>query len=152
MENNYKNWTTNQLRLLTVQDNHKIIFDGYDYIWMNKIDGDWKRHCIFNYQDLNKVITHMKYSLSQWDKELNKRIDNSERKEFFKQIQEHFKSQDKIRKIAKSRIPTIEKINIIRLENPNTSKQQMCELLKIKASIYYRHLRTLKRRGTLFSA
>lgn len=152
MEDNYKGWTTNQLRLLTVQDNHKIIFDGFEYIWMNKIDGDWERHCIFNYQDVKKAISHMKYSLSKWDKELNRRIDKSERKEFFEQIQKDFKSQDKIRKISKSTLPTIEKINFMRLENPNISKHQICELLDIKASIYYRHLRTLKQRGTLFSA
>ena len=46
----------------------------------------------------------------------------------------------------------IEKINFIRLENPHTTKEQICELLDIKASMYYRHLRKLKQRGTLFSA
>ena len=67
-------------------------------------------------------------------------------------MKEHVKSQEKIHKIAKSTLPTIEKINFIRLENPNISKHQICELLDIKASMYYRHLRKLKQRGTLFSA
>ena len=40
----------------------------------------------------------------------------------------------------------------MRLENPNIGKYQVCELLDIKDSIYYRYLRTFKQRGTLLSA
>ena len=152
MKNEYKSWSTNQLRLLTAKDNHKIMFDGYEYIWMNKIDGEWKRHCIFNYANRKRAYSHMKYSLSQWDKELIRRVNKYERNQFFKEMEEEFKSQDKIRGIAKSTLPTIEKINFMRLENPHISKYQVCELLDIKASIYYRYLRTLKQRGTLLSA
>ena len=71
---------------------------------------------------------------------------------FFKEMEEEFKSQDKIRGIAKSTLPTIEKINFMRLENTKIEMYQVCELLGIKSSIYYRHLRTLKERSTLFSA
>ena len=67
-------------------------------------------------------------------------------------MKEHVKSQEKIYKMAKSTLPTIEKINFIRLESPYITKEQICELLDIKASMYYRHLRKLKQRGTLFSA
>lgn len=151
-EINYNRWTTNQLRQLIEYSNHKIMFDGFEYIWMNNIFGEWKRHCILNYSDRKKVYSHMKFSLDQWNKELHKRIIKCERKKYFEEMEEHFKSQDKIRKMAKSTLPTIEKINFIRLENPNISKHQICDLLDIKASMYYRHLRKLKQRGTLFSA
>jgi len=151
-EINYNRWTTNQLRLLSDFNNHKIMFDGYEYIWMNNIFREWKRHCIWNYSDIKKVYSHLKFSLNQWNKELNKRIIKCDRKKYFEEMEEHIKSQEKIHKTAKSTLPTIEKINFIRLENPNISKHQICELLDIKASMYYRHLRKLKQRGTLFSA
>lgn len=149
---NYKSWSTNQLILLTEVDNHKVMFDDYEYIWMNNIEGEWKRHCLLNYSNHKKAISHLRYCLNIWDKELNKRRNKIERKQFFIDMGTHFKSQEKIRKTANSSLPTIEKINFIRLENPNTTKHQVCELLGIKPSIYYRHLRTLKSRGTLLSA
>ena len=94
----------------------------------------------------------MKYSLSQWDKELIRRVNKYERNQFFKEMEEEFKSQDKIRGIAKSTLPTIEKINFMRLENPKIEMYQVCELLGIKSRMYFRHLEKLKKRGTLFSA
>ena len=67
-------------------------------------------------------------------------------------MKEHVKSQEKIYKMAKSTLPTIEKINFIRLENPYITKEQICELLGIKKRMYYRDLKNPKKRDTLFSA
>ena len=33
-------WTTKQLKSLTEIENHKIMFDGYEYIWMINLDGN----------------------------------------------------------------------------------------------------------------
>lgn len=51
-------------------------------------------------------------------------------------MKEHVKSQEKIYKMAKSTLPTIEKINFIRLENLYITKEQICELLGIKKRMY----------------
>ena len=148
----YYSWTDEELKLLTDVYNHKIMFDGYEYIWMVKLNGDWSKHSFQNFETYGKAVHYLRFHMSLWDKELHKRKHKKKRKDFFSEMKKHVKSQEKIYKIAKSRMPTIEKINFIRLENPNISKHQICELLDIKASIYYRHLRTLKQRGTLFSA
>ena len=79
-----------------------------------------------------------------------KRKHKKKRKDFLNEMKEHVKSQEKIYKMAKSTLPTIEKINFIRLENPYITKEQICELLGIKKRMYYRHLKKLKKRGTLF--
>ena len=148
----YYSWTDEELKLLTDVYNNKIMFDGYEYIWMVKLNGDWSKHSFQNFETYGKAVHYLRFHMHLWDKELYKRKHKKKRKNFFSEMKKHVKSQEKIYKIAKSRMPTIEKINFIRLENPNISKHQICELLDIKASIYYRHLRTLKQRGTLFSA
>ena len=148
----YYSWTDEELKLLTDVYNHKIMFDGYEYIWMVKLNGDWSKHSFQNFETYGKAVHYLRFHMQLWDKELHKRKHKKKRKDFFSEMKKHVKSQEKIYKITKSRMPTIEKINFIRLENPNISKHQICELLDIKASIYYRHLRTLKQRGTLFSA
>ena len=148
----YYSWTDEELKLLTDVYNHKIMFDGYEYIWMVKLNGDWSKHSFQNFETYGKAVHYLRFHIYLWDKELHKRKHKKKRKDFFSEMKKHIISQEKIYKIAKSRMPTIEKINFIRLENPNISKHQICELLDIKASIYYRHLRTLKQRGTLFSA
>ena len=148
----YYSWTDEELKLLTDVYNHKIMFDGYEYIWMVKLNGDWSKHSFQNFETYGKAVHYLRFHMHLWDKELHKRKHKKKRKDFFNEMKKHVKSQEKIYKIAKSRMPTIEKINFRRLENPNISKHQICELLDIKASIYYRHLRTLKQRGTLFSA
>ena len=148
----YYSWTDEELKLLTDVYNHKIMFDGYEYIWKINLDGDWSKHSFQNFETYGKAVHYLRFHMYLWDKELHKRKHKKKRKDFFSEMKKHIISQEKIHKIAKSRMPTIEKINFIRLENPNISKHQICELLDIKASIYYRHLRTLKQRGTLFSA
>ena len=148
----YYSWTDEELKLLTDVYNHKIMFDGYEYIWMVKLNGDWSKHSFQNFETYGKAVHYLRFHMHLWDKELHKRKHKKKRKDFFSEMKKHVKSQEKIYKITKSRMPTIEKINFIRLENPNISKHQICELLDIKASIYYRHLRALKQRGTLFSA
>ena len=60
--------------------------------------------------------------------------------------------QEKTIKTANSTLPTIEKINHIKLIKEDISIEELERLLDIKRSIIYRHIRTLKRRGTLFSA
>ena len=145
-------WSTNQLQLLTNINNHKFMFDGYEYRWMHNINDKWEIHFIEPFKSFKKGFSYLRFALNLWDKELKTRINKTDRKEFFINVGEYHKTEEKIRKIAKSSLPTIEKINFMRLENPNIGKYQVCELLDIKDSIYYRHLRTLKKRGTLLSA
>jgi hypothetical protein len=128
------------------------MFDGYEYRWMHNINDKWEIHFIEPFKSYKKGFSYLRFALNLWDKELKTRINKTDRKEFFINVGEYHKTEEKIRKIAKSSLPTIEKINFMRLENPNIGKYQVCELLDIKDSIYYRYLRTLKQRGTLLSA
>ena len=60
--------------------------------------------------------------------------------------------QKKTYSMAHSNLPTIEKINHIRLINKDISVDELSSILKLNKSIIYGHIRTLKSRGTLLCA
>ena len=35
-------WSTEQLKQLKELTNHKVIYDGYEVVWMSKLDNIWK--------------------------------------------------------------------------------------------------------------
>ena len=145
-------WSTEDLQMLTQVDNHKIMYDGYEYYWLRKLEDDWERHFILNFEDSKKAFHYLKYNIDKWQNELNVRLEKTVVAESYKQLIKMLDTQEKITKTVNSVLPTIEKINHIRLIKEDISAVELSSLLKVKKSIIYRHIRTLKRRGTLCSA
>ena len=145
-------WTTEDLQSLTQIDNHKIMFDGYEYYWVRKLKDKWERHYIINFKDKKKAFSYLKYSIGKWEKELVKRISKVERIASYKEIERILYIQEKTFKIANSMLPTIEKINHLKLVNKGITADELSNLLNLKTSIVYRHIRTLKSKGTLLCA
>ena len=44
-------WSTEDLQMLRQVDNHKIMYDGYEYYWLRKLEDDWEY-----YRDDEKYI------------------------------------------------------------------------------------------------
>ena len=145
-------WSTEDLQMLTQVDNHKIMYDGYEYYWLRKLEDDWERHFILNFTNKNKAFHYLKYNIDKWQKELNVRLEKTVIADSYKQLERMLDTQEKTIKMANSSLPTIEKINHIRLIKEDILAVELSSLLKVKKSIIYRHIRTLKRRGTLCSA
>ena len=145
-------WSTEDLKTLTQVDNHKIMFDGYEYYWIRKLKDDWERHFILNFEDSKKAFHYLKFTIGMWQQELNKRLEITVRAKSYKELERMLYIQEKTTKTVNSVLPTIEKINHIKLINEGISAEELSSLLKVKKSIIYRHIRTLKSRGTLFSA
>ena len=152
MSNAKTSWSTEDLKTLTQVDNHKIMFDGYEYYWIRKLKDDWERHFILNFEDSKKAFHYLKFTIGMWQQELNKRLEITVRAESYKELERMLYIQEKTTKTVNSVLPTIEKINHIKLINEGISAEELSSLLKVKKSIIYRHIRTLKSRGTLFSA
>ena len=55
MSNIKTSWSTEHLQMLTQVDNHKIMYDGYEYYWLRKLEDDWERHFILNFEDSKKA-------------------------------------------------------------------------------------------------
>ena len=145
-------WSNEDLKKLTIVKNHKIVFDGYEYTWYRKLKDDWEIHFIRNFKDRKKAFAYLKYNISKWNKELNNRIDSEDRTGAYKYIERLLDVQEKTYSIVHSNLPTIEKINHIRLINKDISVDELSGILKVKKRIIYRHNKTLKSRGTLLCA
>ena len=152
MSNAKTSWSTEDLKTLTQVDNHKIMYDGFEYYWLRKLEDDWERHFILNFEDSKKAFYYLKYNIGMWQQELNKRLEITVRAKSYKELERMLYIQEKTTKTVNSVLPTIEKINHIKLINEGISAEELSSLLKVKKSIIYRHIRTLKSRGTLCSA
>ena len=152
MSNIKTSWSTEHLQMLTQVDNHKIMYDGFEYYWLRKLEDDWERHFILNFEDSKKAFHYLKYNIDKWQKELNNRLEITVRAKSYKELERMLDVQEMTTKTANSVLPTIEKINHIKLINEGVSAEELSSLLNVKKSIIYRHIRTLKSRGTLFSA
>ena len=145
-------WTLEELESLTKIKNHKIMFDGCEYYWKRKLNEKWERHFILNFKTKEKAFSYLKYNISKWRKELLKLKNKLENNASFKDLERILDVQVKTHKIVNSGMPTIERINHIRLVNEDITVSELSNLLDVKSSIIYRHFRTLKNRGTLLCA
>ena len=145
-------WTLEELESLTKIKNHRIMFDGYEYYWVRKLNEKWERHFIINFKTKEKAFSYLKYNIGKWRKELLKLKNELENNASYKDLERILDVQVKIYKIVNSGMPTIERINHIRLVNEDITVSELSNLLDVKSSIIYRHLRTLKDRGTLLCA
>ena len=93
-------WSTEDLKSLTKINNHKIMFDGYEYVWVRKLKEDWERHFICNFKNSKKAFSYLKYNMVKWKKELNNRLDTEERVVSYKELERMLDIQVKTYKIA----------------------------------------------------
>jgi len=145
-------WTLEELESLTKIKNHKIMFDGYEYYWVRKLNEKWERHFILNFKTKEKAFSYLKYNIGKWRKELLKLKNELENNASYKDLERILDVQVKTYKIVNSGMPTIERINHISLVNEDITVSELSKLLDVKSSIIYRHFRTLKNRGTLLCA
>lgn len=145
-------WTLEELESLTKIKNHRIMFDGYEYYWVRKLNEKRERHFILNFKTKEKAFSYLKYNIGKWRKELLKLKNELENNASYKDLERILDVQVKTYKIVNSGMPTIERINHIRLVNEDITVSELSNLLDVKSSIIYRHFRTLKNRGTLLCA
>ena len=89
-------WSTDDLKSLTKVENHKFMFDGYEYTWLRKLKDEWEIHYIRNFTDRKKALAYLKYNISKWTRELNKRLENENRRGAYKHIEKMLDNQEKI--------------------------------------------------------
>ena len=62
------NWSTEDLMYLKEMINHKVIYDGYEFVWMHKLYGEWNRHYVSNFEDYNKPMSWIHHNVYNWGK------------------------------------------------------------------------------------
>ena len=68
-----KNWSTDELEQLQNMSNHRITYDGFNYIWECKLNGKWKKRSITLYETSKRALSELHYSLGIFKKEYDKR-------------------------------------------------------------------------------
>ena len=129
------NWTTEQLGNLKNVTNHKVVYDGYEFVWMSKPNDTWTRHCVSNFKDYNKPMSWIHHHTYNWGKEYRQRHD--------RYLQDMRKSLDidvKIREISReAKVKTKEKVREIINLKPNISSKEIADILDITPRAVNKH-------------
>ena len=129
------NWTTEQLGNLKNVTNHKVVYDGYEFVWMSKPNDTWTRHYVSNFKDYNKPMSWIHHHTYNWGKEYRQRHD--------RYLQDMRKSLDidiKIREISReAKVKTKEKVREIINLKPTISSKEIADILDITPRAVNKH-------------
>ena len=130
-------WSTEHLRQLKEITNHKVIYDGYEFVWMSKIDGKWQRHYTANFEDYNKPMSWIYFTISRWDKEYKQRSES-----YFNEMIKELEVDVKIKEISNEYSKkTKQKINEIKTLKPTISNKEIADILDVSIRTVERHLK-----------
>ncbi len=130
-------WSTEHLRQLKEITNHKVIYDGYEFVWMSKIDGKWQRHYTANFEDYNKPMSWIYFTVSRWDKEYKQRSES-----YFNEMIKELEVDVKIKEISNEYSKkTKQKINEIKTIKPTISNKEIADILGVSIRTVERHLK-----------
>ena len=128
-------WTTEHLRDLKEVTNHKVVYDGYEFVWMSKIDNKWSRHYIANFIDYKTPMSWIHFNLTVWNNEYIKR-----QSKYLRDMKKDLEIDIKITEISReSSVRTKEKIREIIELKPNISNKQISEILGVTIRTIERH-------------
>ena len=136
MDMNITSWSNQDLKALCNPNNHKIMYDGFEYWWLHKIHGNkWELHSIKGYTNWKKPYGYIKFWLHKYANELAER-----RVEESLSILDEMLLHDKLLKIARGNMKTKRKIQEIISMFPKADVTYIAALLNISRQAIYRHL------------
>lgn len=128
-------WSTEHLKQLKEITNHKVIYDGYEFVWMSKIDNKWDRQYIENFTDYNTPMSWIHFCIDKWSKEYNSRPHK-----YIKDMQTDLEIEIKIREISReANIRTKNKIKEILKLKPTMSNKEISDILGVTIRTVERH-------------
>ena len=121
-----------QLKEIT---NHKVIYDGYEFVWMVRLDGNWIRRYVRNFSDYNTPISWIHFNLSRWGNEYVSR-----RSEYLKEMKSNLEADIKIAEISReANVTTKQKVlEVINLK-PKISSKEIADILGVTVRSVERH-------------
>lgn len=130
-------YTKSELKKLSDIENHKIIYDGYEYWWYSVKDKEFTLHCIIPFNDYKTLLINIKVWIRKYHK-LSIGIDCVDL-----MIQDLLLDV-KIKNIAKdNNIKTNNKIKQILVLKPNVKNKELCSLLSITKMAISKQLKSI---------
>ena len=128
-------WNKEELKQLREITNHRIDYDGYEFVWMHKLDGKWKRHYVRNFPDYNQPMSWIYYCISIWNKDYNKM-----HKRYIKDMKRNLDIEIKITEISReANSRTKDKVNEILRLKPSMSSRNIADVLGVTIRTVERH-------------
>ena len=129
------NWTTEELSNLKDVINHKVIYDGFDFVWMSRASNTWERHYVSNFRDYNKPMSWIHHHTYRWGKEYKQRQDK-----YLANMRRSLDVDVKIREISREvEIKTKQKVKEILNLKPDISTTDIADILGVTIRTVERH-------------
>ena len=129
------NWNTEDLMHLKELTNHKVIYDGYEFVWMSKPDNIWSRHYISNFEDYNKPMSWIHHHTYNWGKEYKQR-----QEKYLADMRKSLDIDVKIREISReAKIKTKQKVLEVISLRPSISNKEISDILDVTIRSVERH-------------
>lgn len=129
------NWSTEDLLHLKELTNHKVVYDGYEFVWMHRLYGEWNRHYVNNFEDYNKPMSWIHNNIYYWGREYRLRQ--------VKYLADMRKSLDidiKIREISReANVKTKQKVLEVISLRPSISNKEISDILDVTIRSVERH-------------
>ena len=138
-------WSDAELLALRDAKNHRIIYDGFGYVWEHKLNDEWELHSIFKYREYDYYCHLIYYWSHQWGRELSARL-NSKSNSALKEIKSKGRIMKKIVKIASYNDMSVEdKIKLIAELMPDEPQSYIADILGVSRRTVNRHLNNKKK-------
>ena len=131
-------YTSEQCSHLSKIENHKIVYDGYNFWWYSKKNKneDFTIHCINPFTEYKTILSYIYFWMPKYYK--TSITENS-----VDLMVNELLTDIKIKDIANSNIKTVEKIKLIINLNPDIKVKDLCILLDISKMAISKHLKKI---------
>ena len=128
-------WSDNHLKQLKDITNHKVIYDGYEFVWMSKLDGNWNRHYVRNFTNYNKPMSWIHVSIYKLNKEYKNRYSK-----YLEDMRRSLEIDIRIQEISRvANIKTKQKIQEILNLKPDINNKDISDILGVTIRTVERH-------------
>ena len=133
-------WSIEHLRQLKEITNHKVVYDGYEFVWLSKLDNKWSRHYIRNFTDYNTPMSWIYFCIAKWNKEYLDRQNS-----YIIDMRKELDIEIKITEISRdAKAKTKAKIKEIIELKPNISNKDIADILGVTIKSIEYHKNSMK--------
>lgn len=128
-----------ELKKLSDIENHKIIYDGYDFWWYANKDKEFTLHCIKPFDNPMEAKAHIIYWQLKYIQELNKK------ENYLDKMLNDLMIDVKIKNICKDKtLKSKAKIKQVLYIKPNTTPIELSKLLEVTTMAISKQLKSIK--------
>ena len=137
-------WTTEQLSALTFYENHKVIYDGYNYIWFHKLEPNkWELHSIKEFENLIDAYSWIHYCIAKWTKELYERKKEASFKYLANMKSELYITEQAYNIAKDTQLKTKQKVSLILDLLPETKSSDIAKMIGVSKRVINKHISVL---------